>query len=321
MKRTFLSVIFVNILLNVYAQSSTYYNYQGDQALQREDYQMARSLYSEGLDSCDRYSITKLVEIWVNQPEMRESMQLPMRKSFNCMQTIVETQDPDMMRLFSDFYKYGIGTSQDSTLYNYWYNEWRSLFITKLNIAPEDSSAIATKIPRKSLFSNRFYSFMAYTYSPTMPYGLTAGIFFDKLGGYVSYRNDFKSVNAAYDCDNKNVPGIDIENPPYEFKREKWRSQMITGGLLYPLIRNKLFVSLGGGYGKRDYYREIESTTSQYLPTGNKNEWCHNTEASYEGLTLETGGMFVWKRLVLLGGVNSTQFKDLDFYIGLGIAF
>jgi len=327
MKRILFAVIFISILANVYAQSSTYYNYQGDQALQRKDYQMARSLYSEGLDSCDRYSIEKLVEIWVSQPEMRESMQLPMRKSFNCMQALAETRDPDMMRLFSNFYKYGIGTPKDSTLYNYWYNEWWNLYKTTLDIAPEklnpseDSSAIAVKTHRKSLLSNRFYSFLAYTYLPTMPFGLTAGIYFDKLGGYVSYRSDFKSVNAAYDCNNTNVPAIGIENPLYEFTRKKWHSQLIMAGLLFPVIKNRLLVSLGGGYGERDYYREIESTTDQPFSTGNKSEWCYNTEASYKGLSLEAGGMFVWKKTVLLCGVNSTQLKDVDIYVGLGIAF
>jgi len=325
MKRILFSVVIINSFLNVYAQSSTNYNFQGDQALQRSDFQAARIFYSVGLDSCDRYSIQKLVEIWVEQPKMRESMQLPMRKSFNCMKTIVESREPDMMRLFSDFYKYGIGTPKDSILYNYWYNEWWNLFKTTLDIAPEklnpseDSSTI--KVSRKSLLSNRFCSFLTYTYSPTMPFGFTAGVYFDKIGGYVSYRNDFKSVDAAFECNNTLVPSIEIENPPYEFTREEWHSRMITGGLLFPIITNRLFISAGGGYGKRDYFREIETTTDQPFSTGNKSEWCYNTEASYEGLTLEVGGMFVWKKLIVLGGVNSTRFKDLDIYIGLGLTF
>jgi hypothetical protein len=82
-----------------------------------------------------------------------------------------------------------------------------------------------------------------------------------------------------------------------------------------------LFVTAGGGYGRRAYYREIRSQDEKPFSTNNTNEWCHNTEASYEGLTLETGGMFVWKKLMVLGGVNSTRFKDLDVYIGLGLNF
>ena len=325
MKRILFSVIFINSFLGVFAQSSTYYNYQGDQALSIKDYQTARSWYSEGLDSCDRYSIQKLVGIWIDQPAMRGSMQLPMRKCFECMKTIVKTQNPDMMRLYSEFYKYGIGTQQDSTLYYYWYNEWWNTYRTTLDIAPEklnppdDSSVI--KIPRKSLFSNSFYSFLTYTYSPTMPLGLTAGIYFDKIGGYVSGRTDYQSVHAAYKCDNIKVSGIDIENPPYEFNREKWYSQMLTGGIMYPVIKNRLFVFAGGGFGKRDYYREIVSKSNKTFSTGNKSEWCYNTDASYKGLMLEAGGMFFWKKLAVVGGVNSTRFKDLDIYLGLGLTF
>jgi hypothetical protein len=154
-----------------------------------------------------------------------------------------------------------------------------------------------------------------------MPFGFTAGIYFDKIGGYVSGRTNFQSVNATYECNNTKVPVIDIENPLYEFNREKWCSQMITGGLLFPVMKNRLLFSIGGGYGKRDYYREIISATSQNFSTGNNSEWCYNTEASYKGLTLEAGGMFVWKKLTALGGVNSTRFKDLDVYIGLGLSF
>jgi hypothetical protein len=246
------------------------------------------------------------------------------------MKTIVEAQEPDMrdiemIRLFSDFYKLGIGTPQDSAQYNYWYNEWWEIYKTTLDIAPErlnpteDSTAIT--VPGQSPFFDRFSSFLTYTYSPTMPFGFTAGIYFDKIGGYISGKSDFKSVHAAYECNNTKVPSIDIENPPYKFNRERWRSQMVTGGLLYPVIKNRLFISVGGGYGKRDYYREIISTTNQNFSTGNKSEWCYNTEASYKGWVLEIGGMFAWKKLTALGGVNSTRFKDLDVYIGLGIAF
>ena len=325
MKRICFFVFFMGTVLNIGAQSSTYYNYQGDQAVQEKDYQKARSWYSEGLDSCDRYSIQKLVEIWRIREDMHESMRLPMQKCYNCMKTIVEAKEPNMMRLYSDFYKFGIGIPKDSVLYNYWYMEWWNSFKTTLDIAPEDlnlpvdSSVI--KMPRKSLLSNRFYSFLTYTYSPTMPFGLTSGIYFDRIGGYVSLRTDFKSMNAAYECNNSIVPAIGIENPPCEFNRERWCSQMITGGILYPIVKNRWFVSVGGGYGKRDYYREIITTTNQNFSTGNKSEWCFNTEASYEGLTLEAGGMFVWKKLTVTGGVNSTQFKDLDVYIGLGLTF
>lgn len=323
MKRILFFVFFINSILSTHAQSSTYYNYQGDQALQNNDYEGARSWFSEGLDSCDRYSIKKLAEIWIDHQDMRESMKLPMLKCKECMEIIVESRDPDIMYLNSQFYRHGIGTPPDTILANYWYREYAKSLKTIIDSAPEnvysvtDSSTHQT--PKKS---NRFYSFLAYTYSPTMPFGFTAGIYFDKIGVYVSYRTDSQSIDAEYDCNNTKVPVIAVEDPPYEFFNPgRWHSRMITGGILYPLVKNRIFLSLGGGYGERYYYREIQSLTDQNFSIGGKYAWCLNTEASYKGFTFEGGGMFVWKRLIVLGGVNSTRFLDLDIYLGLGLNF
>jgi hypothetical protein len=324
MRKTFFFIVFVNSFFYLCAQSSTLYNIQGDQALIKKDYQTACIWYNEGLDSCDQYSIMKLVDVWKDQQSMRESMQRSMRKCFSCMETIVEFGDPDMIRLYSEFYKFGIGTPIDTTLSNYWNEEWKKSVITMVGGMPEiintSSDSTIIKTHKKSLLSNLFYSFVTYTYSPTMPFGFTAGIY-DKFGGYVSFRTDFNPVDAAFECNNTKVPTIDIENPLYEFNRERWYSRMITGGVMYSIYKKRLFVSVGGGYGKRDYYREIVSTTNQNFSTRSRNAWCYNTEASYEGWTIEAGGMFEWKKLAVTGGVNSTKFKDLDIYIGLGITF
>ena len=308
-------------MVAIYAQSSTSYNIQGNQALQNKDYQIARSWFSEGLVSCDIYSIQKLVEIWKEQSSMRESMRLPMQVSFSCLESLAEAGNPEAMFLLRDFYGEGIAIEKDSIKASYWIREYG--ISQGIPVGDQDTSGelSLTKLPRKSLLSNRFSSFLTYTYSPTMTYGFTAGICFDKIGGYVSGRNNFQSVDAAYECNNTRVPVIEIENPPYEFNRESWHSQMITGGLLYPVVKNRLFLSVGGGYGKRDYYREIRVAGNNNFSTGNTSEWCYNMEASYKGLTLEAGGMFIWKKLVALAGINSTQFKDLDMYIGLGLTF
>ena len=329
MKRILFFVCFVSSISNIHAQLALY-NYQGDQAYQEKDYQRARSFYTEGLDSCDQYSIRKLTDMWVEQPSMRRSMQLPILKSFNCLKTLAEAGNPDAMFLLIDFYTDGIGIEKDSVSALYWHLEYGKTKGFPVNTASDmTDNPSKTKTPRKSLLSNRFCSFLTYTYSPTMPFGFTTGIYFDKIGGYVSLRTDSKPPYAAYECENKRVPAIEVENPSYKFNRERWHSRMITGGLLYPVIKNRLFVSAGGGYGKRDYYREIIADKPDKpfptLPTGNKSEWCYNTEASYEGLTLEAGGMFIWKKLTVVGGVNSTisstKFKDLDIYFGLGLTF
>ena len=317
MKKIFFLVIFINSVLSFFAQTPTNYIVQGDNELSNGNYDMARYWYSQAvIISCDKYSIQKLVDIWKQQSDMKEIMQRDIRRCFNCVKNYAEAGDTEMMSFYSSLYKDGIGTEKDSISADYWYREYGK----KLGFIKDDNqNIIEKKTPRKSLLSNRFYSFITYTFSPTMPVGLTAGVYFDKIGGYLSYRTDLKSINAAYECNNSHVPAIEIENPIYEFNRESWHSQMFTAGILYPVNKNRLFVSAGGGYGKRNYYREIIS--KEPFQTGNKSEWCFNTEASYKGLTLEAGGMFVWNKITVVGGVNSTKFKDLDVYFGIGITF
>jgi len=321
MERIFFFVFFIISIFNTYAQSSSEnYNTKGAEAFSKNDFQAARIWYSEGLKECDLHSIQKLAEIWRSQPSMQGSMQRQMRICFNCLKTRTEAEITEAMPLLRDFYNEGIGTETDSVQAAHWHKEYGKI----KGYLPENfpnTTDNPPKAKRRSLISNSFSSFLTYTYSPTMPLGFTAGIYFDKIGGYVSGRTSYVSYNALYECTNLKVPAIGIENPPYEFNRGGWYSRMITGGVLYPLVKNRLFVSAGGGYGKRDYYREIISTTNQNFDTRNKSEWCYNTEASYKGLTLEAGGMFIWKKLVVMCGVNSTQFKDLDVYIGLGINF
>jgi hypothetical protein len=231
-----------------------------------------------------------------------------------------------MMLLFSEFYKNGIGTPVDSTSANFWNEEWKKSLRISIGDSPDNINfpidPIVNKMPRKSLLSNRFHSFLTYTYSPTMPFGFTAGIYLDKIGGYVSGRTSSKSLYAVYECNNEKVPAIGIEDPRYEFARERWYSRMITGGVMYPIVKNKFFLSVGGGYGERDYYREIVTESVRLLfSTGNRREWCYNTEASYKGPALEVGGMFIWKKMIVSGGFNSTKFKDFDIYLGLGLTF
>jgi len=302
----------------MHSQSYIDYNRSGDEALSKEEYDIALNYYNSGLNSqCNIQSVQKIVDIWQRQPDMRESMQLEMLKCFNCLKKLADNdRDSQAMLLLGGFYRDGIGIEKNPDLANYWHKEYVKEMDLNLDDNQNTNNNLSeNKTPRK----NRFHSFITYTYSPTMPFGLTAGIYFDKIGGYVSGRTNSKSFNAIYECNNTHIPEIEVLNPPYEFNREHWHSQMITGGLLLPILKNRLFVSAGGGYGKRNYYREI--ITEESFSTGNKSEWCLNTEACYEGLTLEAGGMFIWKKIAVVGGVNSTKFKDFDVYFGLGLTF
>jgi len=319
--------IFSITFLNVKAQS---YNVQGDLASGKKDYQNARIWYSEGLANCDMYSIRKLTDIWKEQPEMRASMRLSMRKSYNCLATLAERQDQEAMLLISDYYKLGIGIGIDSVRAEYWLKEYGKSLGLSVDAPPLDTTKVVdslnvkpvmiSNVPRKSILSNRFYSFLAYTYSRFEPVGATLG-FYDKFGFYLSYRTNLNNVNYDYTCNNTNVPEIGIENPLYQFAGEKWECNMAMGGIFIPVYDRKLFLSVGGGYAERLYFREIVSLSNQSFKNGEKNAWCYNKEASYKGWVAEIGGMWKWKRLIILGGVNSTKFRDLDGFLSVGYSF
>jgi hypothetical protein len=319
---------FIFASLSVKAQS---YNVQGDLALEKKDYQNARTWYSEGLAHCDRYSIRKLTDIWKEQPPMRVSMRLSMWKCYNCLMPLAEQEDQEAMLLISDYFKMGIGTEIDSVKAEYWLKEYGKSLGLSVNtpvidtVRIIDSQAInpvtIPQPPRKSILSNRFYSFLAYTYSRFEPVGGTIG-FFDKFGFYLSYRTDLNKGDYIYTCSNTKVPEIGIENPPYEFTREKWKCDMATGGIFIPVYHRKIFLSVGGGYAERLYFREIESLSGEpFEKNGQKSAWCYNTEASYKGWAAEIGGLWKWKRLIIFGGINSAKLRDLDGFLSIGYSF
>lgn len=314
--------------LNVMAQD---YNAQGDFALERKDYQSARTWYSEGLVSCDRYSIRRLTDIWKEQPEIRASMRLSMWKCYSCLASLAEQQDQEAMFLISDYFKMGIGIASDSVKAEYWLKEYVKSLGISVDLPAFDTlyitdsqainQAVTAKMPGKSLLSNRFYSFLAYTYSRFEPMGGTLG-FYDKFGFYLSYRTGLNKGDYVYTGNNAKVPEIGIENPPYRFAREKWKCDMATGGVFIPVLDRKIFVSLGGGYTRRQYFREIVSLSGEvFEKNGETSAWCYNTEASYKGWNVEIGLLLKWKRLVFFGGINSTKFRDSDGFLSAGYSF
>ncbi|GHT55031.1 hypothetical protein FACS189451_01840 [Bacteroidia bacterium] len=329
MKHFIFFLTFVFIFLSVKAQN---YNIQGDLALEKKDYQNARTWYSEGLVSCDLYSIRKLTDIWKEQPGMRASMRLSMQKCYTCLKPLAEQQDQEAMLLISEYFKSGIGTGIDSVKGEYWLKEYGKSLGLSVDVPAIDTVRITepvvlnppvnpVKIPKKSILSNRFYSFLAYTYSRFEPVGGTIG-FFDKFGFYLSYRTDLNRDDYDYSCNNTDVPEIGIENPRYEFAGERWKCSMVTGGVFIPVYDRKFFVSVGGGRAERLYFREIVSVSGQpFGKNGRESAWCYNTEATYKGWTAELGGMWKWKRLIVFGGLNSTKLRDWDGFLSIGYGF
>lgn len=328
MNKFIVFIFFLYCIHYVTAQSYADYNIRGDQALKNNDFSGALTWYGEGLQECDQYSIKRLTDLWKDQEKMRRSMNLvTMKRCYDCLILIAESKDQEAMLLLSDYYKLGIGVNEDPTLAEYWLSE----YAVSIGINPYESPVDTLYIADSTLFippvkqERKFRFFAAYTFSPTMPVGITIGGF-GKFGFYASYKTSVNSTAYDLKCTNTRVPEIDDSNryeetPVYLFDDERWHSQMITGGILFPLKKQKLFVSLGGGYGFRDYYRHLRSENIVVNNQYTDQAWCYNTEASYKCLVLEVGGMYKYKKLIITGGVNSTAFEDLDGYIGIGLAF
>ena len=326
MSRLFIFLFFLlTSSVCVYSQVNTDYNIRGDQALEKEDYQGARTWFSEGLPDCNLYSIQKLTRIWGEQPSMQQSLYRTMRRCFNCIKSLAEGGNQEAMRMLSEYYREGVGIEENIELANYWHAEFGASYgFTSVENDVQDleteKTVLISKKKKKSILSDKFYSFVAYTHSPTMPFSATIGGF-SKFGFYVSYKTS-EPRNHDFECNNTEVINTDLITdlrPLYRFEQEKWTGKMITGGILLPLKREKFYFSLGGGYAERNYFRQIVS--DETIIDSRNSAWCHNTEASYQSIVIEAGGLFKWRKLILTGGVNSTGFKDLDVYIGLGITF
>ena len=315
----------------MYGQISDY-NIRGDKAMEEGDYQMAKTLYSEGLVNCsDFYSIQKLTEIWKTQPNMQRGLRSTIARCRECLSELRKGNNIAAMYLLQEYLNEGIGGEKDSIQANLVKQELLALIgyipATTDNVGVTiDSTArpgmlqnIDTIPPLK--FSEKYTLFLTYTFSPTMPVGINAGIF-DRFGVMLGIKSSIqKRPNSEYDCNNSAILGINTNLYPYNFtEKEKWHSTIFTAQVLFPVIPKRLFISAGGGYGKRDLYNNAELYERR---TGEKTSdiWCRNTQGSYKGFAAEAGVVYKHKQFIIIGGVNSVSFKDFDGYVGVGYSF
>lgn len=302
--------------------------------MEEKDYPIARTYFSEGLKNCDYSCIEKLTEIWETQPSQRRGMGRTIERCRECLIKLSKEKGLNTTNAMALLYSYylieGVGGEIDIEFAEQLKKE--AAAILGLNVVAEngetkvDTSTIQITplhiepIPALS-FSEKYTLFLAYTFSPTMPVGVSAGIF-NKFGVMLGFKSSIqKRPDSEYDCNNSSILNINTNSYSYDFtQKEKWHSMMFTAQVLFPVITKKLLISAGGGYGKRDLYNNANLYDKK---TGNQksNIWCHNTEGSYKGAVVEAGLLYKHKHLTILGGVNSTSFKDLDGYVGIGYSF
>ena len=144
----------------------------------------------------------------------------------------------------------------------------------------------------------------AYSVAPQMSYGLTYGQV-KKLGWFVSamtnfgFRfdaNEWEELYSLYSSDEAIISG----------NSSKARLSL-TGGLLLRL-GGPVYMKLGAGYGVRVKCWEMSS-----------GGWYEYTPDTYRGVDLTAGLMFNTNGCAISADVVTTNFKTLEFKLGIGI--
>lgn len=133
--------------------------------------------------------------------------------------------------------------------------------------------------------------------------------FVKKFGAYLKGVSDFagKGTTASLEVDNQGIiDGVPVwmENPEPKLERTA-----LTVGLLYRPAKY-LYTYLGGGYGFRNAVYELPNDV-----------WAKNKERSYEGYEAEAGFILRLGGFSLMLGVQTNQFKYMEYSGGVGFIF
>lgn len=140
-----------------------------------------------------------------------------------------------------------------------------------------------------------------------MSYGLMVGIV-KRTGGYVKVKTDFGSVSSDFEKDG-------AEANYWYTGSEKCSRFAITGGLLQRLGK-MIYLYVGGGYGMRNYAKEIAGEAE-----GMEKPWVKLTDKSYKGFEAELGCIVRFGGVAVSAGVQTNRFKKVEGNVGVGIMF
>lgn len=141
----------------------------------------------------------------------------------------------------------------------------------------------------------------AYSVAPQMSYGLTYGQV-KKLGWFVSAMTNFGLRFGANEWEE-----LYYVNEPTTSGNSSKARLSLTGGLLLRL-GGPVYMKLGAGYGVRVKCWELSS-----------GEWYEFTPDTYRGVDLTAGLMFNTNGCAISADVVTTNFKTIEFKLGIGI--
>ena len=132
--------------------------------------------------------------------------------------------------------------------------------------------------------------------------------FVKKFGAYIKGMSNFSfDGHTSFEIDNEgNYQGIPVWMNDPDPKLE--RTAITIGGLWRPY--KYLYTYWGGGYGFRDVVYELPNEV-----------WAKNSERSYKGFEAELGFMLRLGGLSLMLGVQTNQFKYVEYSGGVGFIF
>ncbi|MBR6775666.1 MAG: PEGA domain-containing protein [Bacteroidales bacterium] len=182
------------------------------------------------------------------------------------------------------------------------------LYETKTLQVSKNSSGSYNFVPRKEpldKYLSRGINFLtlnaAYSVAPQMSYGLTYG-HVKKLGWFVSAMTNFGFRFGANEWEE-----LYYVNESTTSGNSSKARLSLTGGLLLRL-GGPVYMKLGAGYGVRVKCWELSS-----------GEWYEFTPDTYRGVDLTAGLMFNTNGCAISADVVTTNFKTLEFKLGIGI--
>lgn len=154
-----------------------------------------------------------------------------------------------------------------------------------------------------------FFVLPVVSYHPSqMAYGVMAG-FIKRRGGYVKVKHSLRGhVKKSFECNDEGVLSDEDVKPWYNGKiaKNRWA---LTGGVLQQ-VGKPLYAYAGIGYGvRRLNWQTVEGA------------WVRNTDRSHQGIEVEIGGLFLYKRLAISLGAQTNSFQYLEGNLGVGIVF
>lgn len=152
---------------------------------------------------------------------------------------------------------------------------------------------------------SRRFTILAECAVPDLAYGIRAGIIGRRFGGYASFRSNFVSGDAMYECTSDGR--LPSGSMMWAGGEERAGNMTATAGLLGG-ITGWMTAYVGAGYGWRYLqWRDID---------GN---WAEVSDYSHRGLAVETGLIFSYRKLALSVGISSISFKTAALTCGIGI--